>query len=665
MANHYRPDIDGLRTIAVMAVVLYHAGAAAFPGGFVGVDVFFVISGFLIAGIIRDEVKAGTWQLTGFYYRRLYRILPPLFVVLLATLCIGYFLLFPADFRALAKQTGYSLVFWVNMYFRADQAGYFHSAAELQPLLHLWSLSVEEQFYLFWPLLTILAVRKNAEAGLLAGIGLLSFALSCWLLWSGNQNTAFFTLPSRAWELAIGAAISMACSGRTGALLGRFSNLASVAGLAMIFAAVLFLDRHASFPGWNALLPTLGTGLLILAGPDAWVNRYLLSRSAMVALGLRSYSLYLWHWPLLAYVRVIHIGDLPGPWAAAMVVLAMVAASLTYSLVEHPVRSWARNRIKQGHRAVGIANWWPVWAMVLLPASAALHIYANHGLVTRFPKSVLDDLSGGEQVKNWGECEASVVDRRLHWSDRCVFQEGARLVVVWGDSHAEHYLPGLAAYERTHGRIPVLLSTPSCPPLPTVERIDDSRRCADIARTGFEWMRSDSRVEKVYIAGRFAAYGDGMPLGFDRSAPVRLVAMDGHAESDQKALFRHALGEVVQGLTGSGKRVVVLGEVPQQLMDVPSCEGRKKYYGRYFASAECDLPRRVYEAREGWLNDYLLTLEQNTPGVCVFHPENFLCDREACRVRANGQIVYSDNNHLNPYGAAWLAGHFNRSACFP
>src|SRR4051812_39233055 len=297
----YRPDVDGLRAIAVMLVLNFHGFPAAMPGGFIGVDVFFVISGFLITGIIARELEQGRFSLLTFYIRRVRRIFPALIAVLAVVLILGWFWMLPATFAQLGTDVFASAGFAANIALLL-QSGYFDVESAKKPLLHLWSLGIEEQFYLAWPLILMLATRWRVALLSIAGaIAIASFTFNVARV--GFDPVATFYLPfSRAWELLAGAVLALTWSRIDQS--GAASNWRAAAGLVLIVIAAAVLNVHRAFPGWWALLPVAGSALL-LSAPAAWINRTLLSWPPMVWIGLISYPLYLWHWPLLVFPAVV------------------------------------------------------------------------------------------------------------------------------------------------------------------------------------------------------------------------------------------------------------------------------------------------------------------------------------------------------------------------
>ena len=346
-AYPYRPDIDGLRAVAVLAVLVYHAFPQFMSGGFVGVDVFFVISGFLISGIIFGEIDRNDFSIARFYARRIRRIFPALSLVLITCLAIGWVTLLPDEFMTLGKHVTGGAGFVSNLVLLRE-SGYFDTAAEMKPLLHLWSLGIEEQYYLLWPFaLAVVGISTRRRGALVAVVALVSFALNLAIV--GDRPDQAFYLPfTRFWELMIGSGLALlpATSLWPGSLESRRQRLLlevlSIGGLFAICGCVAFLDPTVVFPGWWALVVAAGTAAVILAGPKAFLNRTILSSSPMVFIGLISYPLYLWHWPIIVLGRLIY-GESPLSYRLLAVVGSVGLAALTYRYVETPLRKRARS----------------------------------------------------------------------------------------------------------------------------------------------------------------------------------------------------------------------------------------------------------------------------------------------------------------------------------
>jgi peptidoglycan/LPS O-acetylase OafA/YrhL len=375
----YRPDIDGLRALAVLSVVVFHLDPARLKGGFVGVDVFFVISGFLISSQLVSELRRGTFSYVEFYIRRIRRIFPALILVMMAVLVAGWLLLLPQEYAQLGKHVIAGSLFVSNIVLWTE-AGYFDIASETKPLLHLWSLGVEEQFYIAWPIVLALLWRAGRLQAKWLALGSLTSLAVCWWLSASSPSAAFFMPWARFWQPMTGAVVAMLLIGKcVGADSPRpLDHVGSVVGLGLIVGTVLFVNDQSAYPWLRAAVPTLGAAMIIAAGPAAFANRHVLSRRVCVLIGLISYPLYLWHWPLFSFLEIV---GPPGPvWAYKLlaVVLSFVLAAATYLFVEKPIRTPPVARPAGSSSAASCACW-PAWACcspAALPTSAAPGAFA-------------------------------------------------------------------------------------------------------------------------------------------------------------------------------------------------------------------------------------------------------------------------------------------------
>src|SRR5882724_1177692 len=419
----YRPDVDGLRAVAVMLVLNFHAFPEAMPGGFIGVDVFFVISGFLITGIIARELDLKRFSLAGFYARRIRRIFPALITVLCAVLMLGWLWMLPAAYAQLGGDVFASAAFFANVALLL-QSGYFDLESAKKPLLHLWSLGIEEQFYLFWPLLLMLAVRLRLSIVAMASIlGIGSFLLNVALI--GSDPVATFYLPfTRAFELLAGAVLVRGWNWVS--QTGTASNLRAAIGIALIAVAAGVLDTHRAFPGWWAVLPVAGTTLL-LSAPAAWVCRTVLASRPLVWIGLISYPLYLWHWPLLVFFAIIKFGPLTLPEREFILLGSALLAWSTYWFIERPFRFGAPSPRKIFVLCAGL----------VLVALAGAAIVWGRGLDFRLPAEIRAMADVPTQNSKWRFHQCLLdLSQQMSFADACVDRTRRPLVLFWGDSTA-------------------------------------------------------------------------------------------------------------------------------------------------------------------------------------------------------------------------------------
>lgn len=631
----YRPDVDGLRAVAVTAVVAYHAAPALVPGGFVGVDVFFVISGFLISSIILTERDQRRFSLVDFYARRIRRLFPALILVLAATWAAGWYYLLEHELSALGKHIAAGAAYVVNFTLKAE-SGYFDTAADEKPLLHLWSLAVEEQFYIVWPLLLLVIAGRRRLLTVLALITAASL-ISNLITIRRDPAAAFFLPHNRFWELGLGAllaffnlyappdfrAMLLARAGRIGLGARGLSVLASLGGLALILAATFGLSREIPYPGAWALIPCLGAVLIIASGPDAPVNRWLLALPPVVFVGLISYPLYLWHWPLLAFPTIVGAIGEPGVRAAA-VSLAVGLATATYLLVERPLRH-ARGRAM------------PVALMMATLAFLALGLGTYRGVPgPRLDAPEYADISAAAGDWHYPEGLKRVVTSsglRLHTAG-----SGADKVLFFGDSNMEQYWPRIEALTRAapERHTVVFATVGGCPPIPGVIRMDNVN-CPGFAERVAEHAR-DPTIKTVVMAAAWRGYFASKGLSIDGAAP-RMIAP---GSPEWKQVFER-FSAMVRDMRGRGQDVWIVFQIPPGR--APASWLQRGLDGSLSFTVR-DVPRSRAEANWAPIRDELTRIAEAN-GVGVIDPMDWLCDESRCRTRSSdGKLVYRDGSHL-------------------
>ena len=639
----YRSDIDGLRAIAVLAVIGFHAFPNAISGGFVGVDVFFVISGFLISTIVFTTLEQGSFSFIDFYARRIKRIFPALILVLAASWIAGWCFLYPLEYENLSRHVAGGAGFLSNFILWRD-SGYFDAEAELKPLLHLWSLGIEEQFYLVWPITLVLAWRlPRIRLAAIAGLALCSFALSVWAT-DRHPVEAYYFPVTRFWELMVGCLFAYASVVRARPVDGAVAHvmrrprsamlrwlalpdLRSVAGLALIAAAAFGLDRSSGFPGWLALLPTLGTFLLISAGPRAWINRRVLGTRLIAFVGLISYPLYLWHWPLLSFARIIEGGPPPRPVVFSAVALSFLLAWLTYEFIE--------KRIKRGSRDFAAVALGCVMVGCLAIGIAATRSAIRGRLDTPLTRSL------AKAESDWVYPSA---DGRL------LVGEGDPDVLFIGDSHMEQYFPRVRRLVDTKAASPSqFLTRGGCPPLPNVNLLTGrGPSCEAFFANAIAFAFNDSRIKTVVIGGAWENYFLGSrnsktdPLLYAAGDPDRQpITID----SPQAELVFARLAETMKALRAAGKKVFVLLNNPTGREYSPS----RRYPDRItMAMPRFDtfIKRRDLEAFAEQVTQRVGAAARQA-GALVINPLDFLCDSSQCpTVSPDGAPLYKDTNHL-------------------
>jgi peptidoglycan/LPS O-acetylase OafA/YrhL len=638
-ASHldYRPDIDGLRAIAVLAVVGFHAFPTWVPGGFVGVDVFFVISGYLISTILLTGMERGSFRFTQFYIRRIRRIFPALIVVLLACMVAGWLLLFSVEYKALGKHVAGSAAFVAN-FVLWNEAGYFDKAAATKPLLHIWSLGIEEQFYIVWPLFLYLVwKRKAATLALLVLLLVSSFVFN---VLSRDPAADFYSPLTRFWELMAGAVLAYLSlhwedltklvrklskpapqavgGGRAGSAT---RDVTAVIGLLLIVATAFMVDEARKFPGWWALPTVAGTYLMIASGPHAWVNNQLLATRGLVAIGLISYPLYLWHWPLLSFTGIVS-GHTPSMEATTLAVLLSFAlAWLTYLVVEKPLRF--------GKSA-------PVKAAVLLVAMGAVgsvgyFTYAEGGFSSRNP-NVEDIVAAAEDG--------------LENDETTLGNPSAEETFLVGDSTMQQYIPRVQklvderVIDPARNRI-AFKSHGGCPPIPDIAR-DQNPSCAPFVDKVLPMLDGDA-VKAVALTAWWTTEFT-IAEYYLRSDPSRTLLRDSEVAQD-RAL--NNFGALIAHLVRTGKRVFVILETPSSRVYDPMTMMPTGWHRLLARPKIPESPTRAQmEKFVGKISEKVKHVAE-AAGARVIKPLDYLCDKDVCPiVGQDGRLMYFDYGHL-------------------
>lgn len=553
----YRPDIDGLRALAIIPVVVFHAFPGLLPGGFIGVDIFFVISGFLISGIILKGLQRESFTFTGFYANRIKRIFPALLLVLSASFVFGWFFLLPGEYAQLGKHILGGAAYVENFVLRRE-AGYFDTRSSLKPLMHLWSLGIEEQFYLTYPFLLWLLWRLRANLlALLAPLILISFSLNLWLIHT-DPVSSFFLPQARFWELWAGGALASLdvvrldvgrrAEGWAG-LASRFAgrelagsstaihNVLSATGVALVALGFL-LVRENVFPGWWALLPVCGASLLILGGPSAWINRRILSARAAVFVGLISYPLYLWHWPILSFARIIRSEELSRGARVAAIILSFLLAWATWRFVESPIRFGRRIWIKTA--ALSLIS--------LMVAGVGYTIHERDGFAGRF-KNLYGDFGWAQpETFTTPDCRKTVGSSQM---DYCrSLGAGAPEVLLIGDSHAGALYRGLAPAYAQRSEVLMNLGAPGCVPFYDTESyalgMRQVRDCRPIVNRMLDFATSTPSVRTIILSVRGPMNMFGRAFGEDPDDVPEVVSWAGAPKnSSQAEIFAAAFRNTV------------------------------------------------------------------------------------------------------------------------
>ncbi|MHA3916409.1 acyltransferase family protein [Halovulum sp. GXIMD14793] len=625
----YRAEIDGLRAVAVVPVILFHAGIPGFSGGFIGVDVFFVLSGYLITSIILREIQDGSFSLLNFWERRARRILPALFVMMLVCLPFAWVMMLPGELKDFGQSLVASVLFAANILFWQEN-GYFAGPADEKPLLHVWSLSVEEQFYLIFPLVLLMLRRRSDLTFWLALAAGGSFLLSDW----GARHlpdAAYFLLPFRAWELLAGSLCALfLIRNRL-----RPNDLLSLVGLGLIGFGMFTLSGADAFPGRNALLPVLGTALVVLfCRPGGYVAGTL-SHPWLVGIGLISYSFYLWHQPVFAFLRLAQFGALP-MWQAFVALPGLVlVAWLSWRFVERPWRQ----------RRGGVLVFGSSAAVAGMAAVVGVSLHLSGGVPGRLPQVALPP------AKSAMPCHDRMTEGDCLIGDLTAQPS----VLLIGDSHAGHLTTALDQILQARGQAMRVVSQSWCAPLLRIATDVPGRGagCETVMRQALEQGAFDPEIDTIVLAAEWSNFLTGgrwgtVPVGYSdgQGGPGRV--------SDNPKVFAGAVVATAALLQGQNKTVVVVGPVPEYHLHVPKALARQQWWhGQYSLPSKHVLKTAQQQARSDQIAHYF----ERWP-IAFSHwidPAEVFCKSDECSYLSSaGKPLYRDDNHLSHAGALLL-----------
>tara|TARA_R110001583_G_scaffold91940_1_gene234052 strand:+ start:544 stop:2541 length:1998 start_codon:yes stop_codon:yes gene_type:complete len=643
----YRPDIDGLRALAVLAVVFYHAFPTLLTGGFVGVDVFFVISGFLITKIIFEELDSNQFSFLDFFSRRVRRIFPALILVLAVSLIFGWYVLLPNEYAQLGKHVMGSVGFIQN-FILWHEAGYFDNSADVKPLLHIWSLGVEEQFYILWPLALWLAWKRK--------LNLLTITVSILFLsffWNYHYRhsypvAGFFWPIGRFWELLSGSLIAwffiykrdslkfikIKANTILNVILFRknyegkaidLSDVLSVLGFSILLICFFKLDKELTYPGVWALGPVLGASFIIISGKDAWLNRVLLGNKIVIWFGLISYPLYLWHWPIMSFLRIIK-GDTPHHDARLLaVILSILLAWFTYKIIENPIRKTKRRNIQIGFL---------VFSMIFI-GYAGYNIYNHNGYKSRVSSNLNDHetrvwrISGNDfDKKGVKSCNDLLKSTS---SSFCATVSDPKVALI-GDSHAGALFYGFINNTSSFYSQASVYGAGSCQPSLDVEARPG---CNAQLKIALEEITSNPKIEVVVMTGYYSFFNDTSSMN---------KYLDG-------------FNKTFDLLNDSGKKVVYLIDNPTLQKSAELCAPKNISVRDSFSSKEnfCSNISKSDLRDQNQYFEFVDNLKNKNSNVDFFDSKSVLCPDEKCMLYSEGKLLYSDFNHLSIYGSLFVA----------
>jgi len=646
---NYRPEIDGLRAIAILPVIFYHAGIEIFNGGYVGVDIFFVVSGYLITTIILKELDEGKFSIINFYERRIRRIIPALFAVMFVSIIFAYFLLLPNDIKNFSQSLVAVSTFVSNILFWRE-SGYFDTASELKPLLHTWSLAVEEQFYILFPLFLLIFWKKSKFFTLLTLFATFVFSLviSYWAM-NIHQSAAFYLLPTRAWELLMGVFAGFYLSKKNLIELNNNTReLLSMIGLILILFSIFFISKKTPFPIF-AFFPVLGTFMIILFNTKHTVVGKFLGNKYFVSLGLISYSLYLWHQPIFAFARNYTFNILSFKIIICLIVLSIFLSFISYKYIEKPFRK--KNKISQFN--------------IFLIFILGTFFFIIVGVLGHFK----DRFSGTHTqfIKAIDDWEYPSELNKTSISGYYKFNSNKSLdVLFFGDSHAQQLQP-LTKKISSLGLNSGFLSGGGCPPIPNVLE-DLHPNCRDLFKNFYKVLESEKNITKIVIAGCFNCYFINqsrlVPNQEDKynyyylSGEEKFFFRNSNGQGQQKALI--SLTNFVKDLSTKYK-VILIGDNPSSINFDPKVMMAHKIRGesiffkkRYpqFVNSEFKIPKKQLILDE--------QLKINIPDIANYISlRNIVCPDEVCNaVDKKNRPIYKDGDHIRPFFVREVIGPY-------
>lgn len=651
--QHYRPDIDGLRAIAIVSVVLFHTFPTMLPGGFVGVDVFFVISGYLISTIIFRAFDKGSFSFLDFYARRIRRIFPALSLLLFGVILLGAFALTPEEFKNLGKQVIYGSAFGENIFLIRHSGGYWDTATEMKPLMHLWTLAVEEQYYIFYPFLCwILWKLKRGVLPTLCLLWIVSFGFDIYQSQS-SPIIAFFSLHTRFWELCTGCILAAFSTSREykGKLKSiiysnlnrltimtrstlfprKFNEFGSLLGLGLIVAGITFASGEEKLRSLLLLLPVFGT-VLIISFRDSWLNKKILSSAPFVFIGLISYTWYLWHWPLLSIARNMNGGKLPSYWICFLLLLIGLLLSLfSYFIIETPIR---RKKIT---KKISIS----LTACVVCCALLGLSVQGADG----FPSRLGDDAATARSSSNTFPKRNEYAQIKYGCPknlDFCWAPEGSLpSIALIGDSHAHHLAFGL---RKNLNKPFVLLGQLGTPPVKKLISLNyEKAGKKPLMEEVLDTVIEDRNIKTVILSARWNQF-----VNYKKE----LYQLSGYKNDDSLITLEHLLSESIEELVRNKKNVIVLLDTPQIFLDPKNCVKSRPIQ---LKSGSCNFKEDLKRINEDKINEMILRVVKKYPSVKVVNASKGVCKEGICFVGDGKSLYYYDNNHLTNLGSDLVA----------
>ncbi|MDA9093856.1 acyltransferase [Methylophilaceae bacterium] len=633
----YRKEIDGLRALAVLPVILFHAGFATFSGGFVGVDIFFVISGYLITTIIVDEMSKGSFSLLNFYERRARRILPALFFVMLFTLPFAWLWMLPQDLKSFSQSLVAVPLFASNVLFWLT-SGYFNTVSELKPLLHTWSLAIEEQYYILFPLFLILAWKlgKKWIISLLIIVAVLSVSAAQYSS-INHPSFTFYLLPTRAFEILIGALISFYIHHKQSiiSVSQPVRQTVSLAGLALVLFAIFAFDSKTPSPSLYTLIPTIGAGLILVFANDKNIVGKLLSTKIFVGIGLISYSAYLWHQPLFAFAKLRTLDELTNPQLIGLSLSAIGLGYLSWKFIENPFRNKKIIKVKT-----------LIYFGMLLTI-----LFTTIGLIGHLKKGFPDRVSeqitkllNNPQEPFTNELCAKRYPLFRSFNACLISKNESPEILIIGDSHSQHYFKSTSS--ALIDKSVMNLGAWSCLPFAS-KKYTSFDNCSEKIDAAVKFATGTDSIKVIILSGYWSYLSSG---GFNiQNQNYRLPDLLTKTQSES---FIQAGKKVLDEIRKSGKRVILMKDIPDLDFNIQSCFDMSPYKNNSINQL-CSMNYKSYKDRYQAYDDLMFSLTKNYPNLEIYSPTNLFCSNEtnACYGKKNSEPLYFNSDHLTVTGS--------------
>jgi len=634
----YKAEIDGLRALALFAVILFHAGLHYFKGGFVGVDIFFVISGYLITNIIINDIRKGKFSLISFYHKRARRLIPALFFVMFCAIPFSWFFLPPMDMLKFSKSFLATPLFLSNFLFYKESS-YFDTFAELKPFLHTWSLGVEAQFYFFFPffLIFIFSLGKKNMKIIIIILATLSLIIAFFIN-KINSSFTFYMLPTRGFELLIGSFVSLLVHYKSRIISFSYilGNLLSLLGIILIIYSILIFDKYTPHPSFYTLMPVIGTGLILAFIDKKNLVSILLRQKFLVGFGLISYSVYLWHYPILSFAKQV-IPSLTGLIIFFLISLSILLGYLSWKYIEKPFRE--KDKINGNNALLLLVIFTSIFFLFGIKG------YFSNGYSNRKGMEIYEDLNNDISKLGYKKC----VSNELFEGEKIEYcyesNNGPINAAIIGDSHAMDKFYGI---EKNITNLNwALIGSSSCPPVLNIDVESDAKNCRIKSEKIINYVVDNTKINTVILSfygNYFLSESYAADHIANRFGPDMIkISSDKILSNDRREIFFFGLSETIRKLIDNNKKVYLLIDVPELPFFPVNCI--KGFEGK------CQVPFNEVFERQSQQRKVFKKLEQIFPEIKIFDPIDLFCNNNICSIKKDGRILYSDSHHLSLFGS--------------